>query len=637
MNFFEHQDQARKKTQVLVVYYSFAVAGLILMTYSFLLLCYHYGAPDHLPQEFNYWNPRFFSLTGLGVIAVVGLGSLYRISQLAAGGTKVAELMGGRRVSPDTADLNEKRLLNVVEEMSIASGVPVPPVYILDSEPTINAFAAGTTPSNSVIAVSRGALENLTRDEIQGVIGHEFSHILNGDVRLNIHILGTIAGIFLISTIGRILMSIRSRGKGNNPLPFIGVGLFIIGYLGVFFGKLIQSAISRQREFLADASSVQFTRNPLGLASALDKISGRHHIGMINGHSHEMAHMLFTAPFRSFGGFLSSHPPLEERIHRITPHLQMGQIAKDKPEFARDETSDEKSMAGKVEPKKTAQKKVEKVQLVPFALRSKFGTLNLEGLALASELLGNCPTTLVESAHTADGARAIVLGLLIDSDDELHRKGLQIIRSQLGEAMSELSKKKIFDLSQIDHESKLAMVEVALPAIRTLPVNDFRNLHETMRALIDLDHEVSLFELCVFKLVLKSVEKSKIFTGPGYSVRAIWRDALTVLRMTAWVGSDTPEGARASFAAAIGVLKDKKVSNASSGELPDEVACRPKIEEFQRSINRLGLLAPLEKERLLMACATAIGQDGFATPSETEVLRILCLSLDVPMPANSLS
>src|SRR6266567_7810111 len=265
MDFFERQDQARRNTKLLVVYFVVGVALLVAAVYLATLLVFagvasrrHHFYSDDRPQP-ALWQPQLFLGAAAGTLAVITLGSIFKTSELAQGGSAVATMLGGQLVNSNTANPDERKLLNVVEEMAIASGVPVPQVYVLDEERGINAFAAGHTTSDAVISVTRGAIKFLTRDELQGVIGHEFSHVLNGDMRLNLRLMGIIFGILCLAVIGRILL--RTRGR-KNPLPLLGLALIIIGWVGVFFGNLIQAAVSRQREFLADASAVQFTRNP---------------------------------------------------------------------------------------------------------------------------------------------------------------------------------------------------------------------------------------------------------------------------------------------------------------------------------------------------------------------------------------
>ena len=332
MDFFERQDRARRRTKVLVFYFISAVVVLIAAVYLVAVVLFtglaarhhhsRYAADDDQSATVKLWNPEALLWSVVGVLAVVGLGSAYKTSELAAGGSAVATLMGGRLVEPNTQEADERKLLNVVEEMSIASGVPMPKVYVMDEERSINAFAAGHSTSDAAVAVSRGCMELLTRDQLQGVIGHEFSHILNGDMKLNLQLIGIIFGLLCLATVGRILLYARGDSRErNNVLPLLGIVLMVLGAAGAFFGRLIQAAISRQREFLADASSVQFTRNPAGLSGALQKIGG-YSLGSKLGSEHapDMCHMFFSNGVSSaLFEPLATHPPLEDRIRaRLT-------------------------------------------------------------------------------------------------------------------------------------------------------------------------------------------------------------------------------------------------------------------------------------------------------------------------------
>ncbi|MEW6074668.1 MAG: M48 family metallopeptidase, partial [Planctomycetota bacterium] len=317
MDFFAHQDRARRHTGWLVFLFLLAVAGIVAAVYVVVLFALGGLAGSSGPPP-DLWDGGVLLLTAVGVLSVVGLGSAYKTAQLRAGGPAVAALVGARPVLPGTADAAERRLLNVVEEMAIASGVPVPPVFVMDREEGINAFAAGHSTADAAITVTRGTLEQLSRDELQGVVAHEFSHILNGDMRLNLRLMGTIHGILVIGMIGWLILR-HVRGGKKNPLPLIGLALFFVGYAGTFLGNLIKAAVSRQREFLADAAAVQFTRNPGGLAGALGKIAETAEGSRLHAaHAPEVSHMLFGAGTRSaLGGLLATHPPLAERIRRL--------------------------------------------------------------------------------------------------------------------------------------------------------------------------------------------------------------------------------------------------------------------------------------------------------------------------------
>src|SRR5437016_2842902 len=333
MDFFERQEQAHHNTRLLVIYFSAGVALLIATVYLAVLLIFA-GVSSRHPRYYRYdndqpaislWNPRLFFGVAIGTLSVIVLGSLFNTAELAQGGSVVATNLGGRLVNPSTTDPNERKLLNVVEEMAIAAGVPVPQVYLLPEERGINAFAAGHSTSDAVVAVTEGAVKLLTRDELQGVMGHEFSHILNGDMRLNLRLMGIVFGIVCLAVIGRILLQTRSgNSRDRNPLPLLGLALVILGWVGVFFGRLIQAAVSRQREFLADASSVQFTRNPAGLAGALKKIGGLSYGSKLEAaHAAEASHMFFGDGMgESFLHLMDTHPPLSDRIRAIDPSFE---------------------------------------------------------------------------------------------------------------------------------------------------------------------------------------------------------------------------------------------------------------------------------------------------------------------------
>jgi len=323
MDFFAHQDKARKKTKLLVVYFLFAVLCIIASVY-FVSLMVFYGThakqtPGSPPPELVLWDPTLFLRVVFGTLGVVAVGSLYKMAVLSKGGSAVAESLGGRPIDPETTNPDERKLRNVIEEMAIAAGVPVPKIYVLEDESGINAFAAGHAPGDAAIGVTRGCMTLLDRDELQGVIGHEFSHILNGDMRLNLRIMGVIFGIVCLAVVGRVLVYSRGGDRGRAPLMFLGLALIVIGAIGVFFGRLIQAALSRQREFLADASAVQFTRNPEGLSGALQKIgSAGSKVG--SAHAGEASHMFFGNGLgKPFLGAMATHPPLDERIRAIDP------------------------------------------------------------------------------------------------------------------------------------------------------------------------------------------------------------------------------------------------------------------------------------------------------------------------------
>jgi Zn-dependent protease with chaperone function len=339
MDFFEAQDVARQRTRYLVVLFIAAVVAIIFVLYAAAHLLVYKVATN---EPWVRFDPGLFGLVAAGVLLVVGSGSGFRTMQLRRGGPAVAELLGGRRISQETTDPDERRLVNVVEEMALASNIPVPAIYVLDNEEGINAFAAGHTPEDAAVAVTRGTLQSLSRDELQGVIAHEFSHIFNGDMRLNLRLMGLLFGILLLAVVGRMLLQVGpasmrggarragggKRGGGDSRVILIGLVLLMVGYIGVLFARLIQAAISRPREDLADAAAVQFTRNPDGLAGALRKIGASREAGgpggrVWNAHAEEAGHFFFANNLTGFAAQLfATHPPLAERIRRIDPSFR---------------------------------------------------------------------------------------------------------------------------------------------------------------------------------------------------------------------------------------------------------------------------------------------------------------------------
>ena len=343
-DFFERQDITRRNTGRLVLLFVLAVIAIMVSIY--LLLAATMGYLNQNPEtgaiDWSLANDlQLVGIAVVGTLVVVGGGALFKTAQLRGGGRVIAEELGGRRLNPDTSVSGERQLLNVVEEMAIASGTPAPPVYLLDEEGGINAFAAGFTINDAVIGVTRGAVERLSRDELQGVIAHEFSHILNGDMCLNIRLIGFLYGILIIGMLGYFMLRVsafssyrhRRSSRDSSPLALLalGAGLMVVGFLGTFFGNLIKAGVSRQREFLADASAVQFTRQPAGIAGALKRIGGFLSGSTVQSpNAPEANHMFFGKATSGLSGLFATHPPLADRIRKLEPSWN-GQFAEATP------------------------------------------------------------------------------------------------------------------------------------------------------------------------------------------------------------------------------------------------------------------------------------------------------------------
>jgi Zn-dependent protease with chaperone function len=542
MDFFEEQALARKRTLRLVLLFAVAVVGVIAAVYALLMifyaavaneapgLAYIVGDYDNVRElALSFWNPGVFLAALGGTVIVVGLGSLYKVAQLRDGGSAVALSLGGRQVDPDSTKLEERRLLNVVEEMAIASGVPVPDVYVLDREPGINAFAAGNTTSDAVVGVTHGTLHLLRRDELQGVIAHEFSHILNGDSRINLRAIGLLHGIFLVALIGRFLTrsSVYRTRKESSGVVLIGLGLLAIGSIGVFFGRMIQSAISRQRELLADASAVQFTRDPDGLVGALKKIGGATpHSYLDTPKADEASHIFFSDAIRRlrlFAGLFRTHPRLDDRIRKLEPQWD-GEFT----EVALPEIADGMSTPPDAPPDElNAFAEAPTEEAVSQAIQH-IGSPRPEQITFARSLHAALPELWIHAVHQAPMAQAMVFGVLLAHDEVL--RGTELLR------LAELTDPQTADLALRFHSEagdrssaeKIALVDMAMPTLRGLSVGEYRRFAEVVDVLMQSDRRIDLFEYTLSRMIQRHLARH--FEGAGPTpVR--YRSALAFGRM----------------------------------------------------------------------------------------------------------
>ncbi len=661
MDFFEAQERAKRRTKWLVALFALAVAGTILSGYVVTLFLVNsqdrystrrpYRYEYREPAPFTWWNPQVFLAIAGGTLAVVGGASLFKWSQLRDGGSAVAELVGGRPVDPKTTDLRERKLLNVVEEMAIASGIPMPAVYVLDEEPGLNAFAAGLTTNDAAVTVTRGALDKLTRDELQGVIGHEFSHILNGDMRLNVRLMAIIFGILVIGLIGRgilrgllqgrVRLSGRNKGGGIVIAIAIGVALFIVGYVGYFFGRIIQAAVSRQREFLADASAVQFTRNPGGISGALQKIGGYALGGtIVNNHAGEISHFFFAQAFESgLTGLWSTHPPLAERIRAIDPKWdgklyeppEVVDIARESfatagfgggTRFTADETARRVHAAQPDLPPPVAPTRV---PFQPARVVADIGALTEAHFRQAQALLESIPARLREGVRDAASAQVIVYGLLLNGDRAARDQQQALVAQHAGtEAATELAALRSA-LSLLDPAARLPLLQLALPALRSLDAAARDRFATTLDELVHADGRVTPFEYALQKMLLSQL---KLGDAPAQRMQfdsfdAVREEIAVILSAFAHL---TPQDSAAAFAAGMTQLP------VLAGQVALLDAAAAGLEQVDAALDKLAVSSLPIKKRLLIAVAHVISNDGTITPEEGELYRALTATLEVPMP-----
>lgn len=624
MNFFEHQEQARKRTGRLVLLFVFAVLALIGLTALLLMAFVNGGSLGFLHGKMSSKDWQLLSSVTLVVLLIVALASLFKHLQLKGGGQVVAESLGGRLLNPNSQDSEERRLLNLVEEMALASGTPVPPVYLLE-DPAINAFAAGYTPQDAVIGVTRGALQQLNRDELQGVIAHEFSHIFNGDMRLNLRLVALLQGILVIGLSGRLLMhsvsAARFRGSsrdGRVTLGILALGLLllVLGSLGIFFGKLIKAAVSRQREFLADASAVQFTRNPQGIASALNKIRQLpQHSTLQSGQAEQFSHLFFSnALTRSFTGLLATHPPLEERIER----LNAGPLP------------DQPSPAKKAPKQTTPTSSEPKGQLhstLTFAAAAQasidaMGQPDEAHLQQAQQTREQLHPQLLEATHEPWTARAVIYGLLLSQNSDIRQQQLTALNRQAApETLHALHELKAALQTVKDHQ-RLALAELSLPALKYLTPEQKERFYQCMAILIRADQRLSLFEWSLSRLVKYSLEAPK--AQQQRQLHQLQKPTEELLSLLVWLTAANTETAERSFTRALNELGQPPLTLIEKNQL--------KLSRLDTLLTALNSLRPLEKPRLLKAIAVAIHSDGQISSNQAEIFRVIGVSLDAPLP-----
>ncbi|WP_028238893.1 M48 family metallopeptidase [Stutzerimonas azotifigens] len=622
MDFFEHQDRARRLSARLVLLLLLAVAALIALASLALTLILRFSDSAALAglggAPLVDW--ALVAKVAALVIGVVLLGGLYKGWVLRRGGRVVAERLGGRLINLEPRDLSERRLLNVVEEMAIASGIAVPPVYVLD-EPAINAFAAGLTPQDAVIGVTRGALERLSRDELQGVVAHEFSHIFHGDMRLNTRLVSVLHGILLLGLTGRLLLrglQGRSRGgrsSGLGVIVLMGAVLWVIGYAGTFFGNLIKAAVSRQREFLADAAAVQYTRNAAGIGGALKKIGGHlpgSHLAAAN--AAEFSHMYFGQGVSlALEGWMATHPALAERIRRLEPGWDGRFIA------SRAEGEPAASTLATPLPPGVA-------ALGPGSLEQALAAVGNPGqaqLRAARQVLGGLPTALHGAAHERTGAQALVYALLLAPELDERRRQLEMLGAGLPDEVRAALRAHEGQVAGLEASQRLPLLELAIPALKQLDRRQMLELRRQMATLIRADGRVSLMEWCLLRIVERNLAGPRPLHGTE-ELAALCGEARVLMAVLAHAGHADEGAAARAFETAMALLPG------TAGSLPRraEVGLRP----LEQALRRLGRLKPLQKPRLLKAMAACIAEDGQLTVAEAELFRAVAEVLDCPTP-----
>lgn len=650
MDFFAQQARVRGSSRRLVVLFVLAVIAIVTVIDAVVWIALGHRPIDGEPAASNV--PLLFA-SSLAVLAGIGLSSLFRIMSLSGGGKTVAESVGGVPVPPDTRDPSLRQLRNVIEEVAIAAGVPVPDIYIMEDEPGINAFAAGYSPSDAAICVTRGCLDQLSRDELQGVIAHEFSHVLNGDMRLNIRLMGLLFGILVLAIVGRQVIwfgSGRSSRRDNgNQIWMIGLALIVVGYIGYFFGRLIQAAVARSRESLADASAVQFTRQTDGIAGALKKIAIASDGSQLQvANQQEVAHMLFGEA-GAFNALYATHPPLLERIRALEPgfreqDLQGFAASWQQARAAADAHADVAGAAAAASNRSAGSSGTPPPLPMPAPLSA---TLTAgagiavvaaamapaaQGFQHARALQQSIPQTLILAVQQGDSALAVVLALAMSAHGDLHLQQQRMIANAFGDDLKDSAMAFAAQLETLSPALRLPLAALAFPALRLLPPGRRQTLLQTLDALVGVDGRVDLDEYCLARLLrvhLREAARPSQTPLDGLKKLPACRDsAALVCAVVATYGSTDEASARNAWLLAMqqlfpGIAMAWQLAPAA-WQLP-----------LDRALDDLDGLLPVAKDMLIQSLLGAIRADGEVNLAEAELLRVICASLHCPLPAQA--
>ncbi len=689
MDFYSRQAAARSQTRWLVISFLASLLAVALALDIVLFTVFGYSDADRTgvmgPLQYAAANPGRALFCTLLVVGVLGLASLYKSIELRGGGGVVARSLGGVRIGRDTTDLQRKRLHNVVEEMAIASGVPMPEIYVLEQEAGINAFAAGHTPANAAVTVTQGALDNLTRDQLQGVIAHEFSHILNGDMRLNIQLMGWVFGLFVVALIGRLILQFSPRGGRRSAGAALAVGfaIMVLGYVGLFFGRLLQAAVSRQRERLADASGVQFTRNPEGLKDALIKIATLPEGSALTAADAEQAAHMFFA--EGLSRMFATHPPLMDRIKELDPHFNPRDLPQIAAELAKVSPL---ASAAEAAPRAQAPSGLDRVLGAggPLAAGGLLGaggplggggalgaggalgtggglgrvalgaggTLGAVGVlaaggtpmaggaaALVATQVGRPETLHIEQAKAMrlalpeelrefteipGRAQALVLAMLLSRDQQVRDRQLEMLTKILGAANVAVVQHAMALADGLAPMLRLPALQQIFPAIRRASVQQRKALAQIASDLIHADSRIDVFEFCLAKLLETLLNDELEARAPHgtLSLEAAENEISILFATLAQLGSQDERAARMAYEAGMSTVLPMR--------RPAYQAMDDWAKRLGDALPRLEDLHPFAKKAVIEGLVRTIASDDIMTVEEAELLRAVCALMHCPLP-----
>lgn len=633
MNFFEYQEQARRQSRWLIFLFILAVITIIVVIDLAMLIAF--GVMDAEQQQVLFstqtLQANLPTLIGGALVtaAVIAIASLFKTAALRSGGGKVARELGGVLVEADARDPLRRRLYNVVEEIALASGIAVPEIYVLEQESGINAFAAGFTPADAAVAVTRGALEKLSRSELQGVIAHEFSHIFNGDMRLNIRLMGALFGILMLSLIGRRVLHGsyyvgRSKNSNGGAIMLVAIAVMLVGYIGLFFGRWIKSAVSRQREYLADASAVQFTRDPDGIAGALKKISVYSDASYLNVESEEVSHMLFGNGEKM--SMFSTHPPLNERIQRIDKSFRPEDLVQLAKSIQRKGQAEAEAEQAAREQEKTRQSKAGLFDA--DSLVDQIGHPDFSRILMAAALAASIPEEINQAAHSNQWATEVLFYCLLDRDSETREQQLLIVAQNMGGDSEARVRGLLMAAPELAREQRLPLLEISIPELKRRPPDHVSNVLATVRALSDADGQTDVFEYLMAKIIAQhlweSMNPQRVRLSGKKHLGQVIDKALDVIAVLAKHGHENTTDMENAYRAGSELLG------------ADSTVIKPAIENWNEVLDvalpELDQLKPADKEKLVKALIATVMADDRVAVAEMELLRVVCSVIHVPLP-----
>jgi Zn-dependent protease with chaperone function len=631
VNFFEYQEKARRQSRWLVFLFILAVIIIIVVIDMAILVAFGALEPEQQQSVFSLQSLQANSgiLLGgaLATAGVILVASLFKTAALHSGGGKVARDLGGVLVEANAGDPQRRRLYNVVEEIALASGIPVPEIYVLEQESAINAFAAGFTPADAAVAVTRGALDKLSRAELQGVIAHEFSHIFNGDMRLNIRLMGALFGILMLSLIGRRVLRGssfmgRSKNSGGGAIVLVAIAVMLVGYIGQFFGRWIKAAVSRQREYLADASAVQFTRDPDGIAGALKKIAVYSDASYLNVETEEVSHMLFGNGARM--SMFSTHPPLPQRIQRIDKSFR----PEDLIDLAKSIQHQQQARAEQFAAEERKAKPSGADLFDAGNLVDQIGNPDFSRVVMAAALAASIPDEISVAARSSQWATEVLLYCLMDPVDEIREQQLLFVAQNMGADSEARVRALAGACPELPREQRLPLLEISIPELKRRPPDYISKVLVTVKLLNTADGQTDVFEYLMAKIIeqhlWESTNPQKVRLSGKGNLSAVLDKALDVIAVLASRGTENTDTVAKAFKAGSAVLR------------PAATVPIPVIGDWTKVMDRalpaLDQLRPSDKETLVKALLATVMTDNRLAVAEMELLRVICCVIHVPLP-----